>query len=61
VNDLAPIINKQVFDAFRERPELQERLRDAFKKMLWFYGFELIEEEDKLVVRFPSLPQQVGC
>lgn len=51
INDLAPIINQEVFDAFHERPELKEKLRGAFKKMLWFYGFELVEEEDKLVVR----------
>lgn len=41
VNDSAPIINKEVFDAFRSRPELRSKLREAFKKMLWFYGFEL--------------------
>ena len=51
VNDLAPIIDRQVFEAFRSRTDLQERLRDAFKKMLWFYGFELkADEEGKLVV-----------
>jgi hypothetical protein len=51
VNDRAPIIDRQVFEAFRSRTDLQERLRDAFKKMLWFYGFELkTDEEGKLVV-----------
>ena len=51
VNDRAPIIDRQVFEAFRSRTDLQERLRDAFKKMLWFYGFELkMDEEGELVV-----------
>jgi len=31
---------------------LRGRLRDAFKKMLWFYGFELVEEEGKVAVSF---------
>ncbi|KAL2069803.1 hypothetical protein VTL71DRAFT_14482 [Oculimacula yallundae] len=42
----APTINRQVFDAFRARPELRDRLRDSFKKILWFYGFELIGSEN---------------
>ena len=50
VNDRAPIIDRHVFEAFRARPELQDKLRDAFRKMLWFYGFELHAEECKLVV-----------
>ena len=41
----APTINRQVFDAFRARPELRNRLKDSFKKILWFYGFILIEGE----------------
>lgn len=51
MNDHAPIIDRQVFQAFQTRAELRDRLRDAFKKMLWFYGFELrTDEEGKLVV-----------
>lgn len=41
VNWDAPIIDRQVFDAFRSRPELRGRLRDSFQKILWFYGFKL--------------------
>ncbi|PBP19132.1 hypothetical protein BUE80_DR010063 [Diplocarpon rosae] len=44
VNWNAPVIDRQVFDAFRSRPELKEKLRDSFRKMLWFYGFELQTE-----------------
>lgn len=41
VNWNAPIIDRQVFDAFRSRNELQGKLRDSFQKILWFYGFKL--------------------
>lgn len=41
VNWSAPVINREVFEAFRSRLELREKLRESFKKMLWFYGFEL--------------------
>jgi hypothetical protein len=52
VNDRAPTINRQVFEAFRGRKELRDRLGDAFQKMLWFYGFELHTGEDgKAMVR----------
>ena len=37
----APTIDREVFNAFRSRPELQENLRKSFKRILWFYGFEL--------------------
>ncbi|KAH7346721.1 opioid growth factor receptor conserved region-domain-containing protein [Rhexocercosporidium sp. MPI-PUGE-AT-0058] len=47
----APTIDRQVFDAFRARPELRDRLKDSFKKILWFYGFELVDGEDGVKVR----------
>jgi len=50
VNDRAPIVDRLVFQAFRTRPELRDRLSDAFKKMLWFYGFELDADEEGSVV-----------
>jgi hypothetical protein len=40
-NDPAPIVDKEVFEAFRTRKELRDRLRDSFKRILWFYGFQL--------------------
>lgn len=46
----APTINRQVFDAFRARPELRDRLKDSFQKILWFYGFELADGEDGVKV-----------
>ncbi|KAH7397704.1 opioid growth factor receptor conserved region-domain-containing protein [Cadophora sp. MPI-SDFR-AT-0126] len=46
----APTINRQVFDAFRARPELRQRLKESFRKILWFYGFVLVEREDGIEV-----------
>ncbi len=50
VDWIAPTIDRAVFNAFRSRPELQENLRNSFKRMLWFYGFEL-KTEDGVKVR----------
>lgn len=41
VNWNAPVIDRQVFEAFRSRPELRSKMTDALRKMLWFYGFAL--------------------
>jgi len=56
INDRAPIINKEVFEAFRSRQELRDRLKDAFNKILWFYGFEMVEENGKIVVGVDTKP-----
>jgi hypothetical protein len=40
-NDPAPIIDKEVFEAFRTRMELRGRMRDSFERIMWFYGFQL--------------------
>jgi hypothetical protein len=59
VNDRAPIIDRKVFEVFREREDLRDKLREAFKKILWFYGFELgtNKEDGKLIVRESSLDE----
>jgi len=44
VNWNAPVIDRQVFDAFRSRSELRDNMRKAFERMLWFYGFQLSTE-----------------
>ncbi|PMD34734.1 hypothetical protein L207DRAFT_588248 [Hyaloscypha variabilis F] len=50
VNWDAPVINRQVFDAFRSRVELRGHLRDSFQKILWFYGFKLVYEDGEAKV-----------
>ena len=39
----AAVIDERVFDAFRARKDLRDSLRTAFKRILSFYGFELVE------------------
>ncbi|KAL9123443.1 MAG: hypothetical protein Q9187_000013 [Circinaria calcarea] len=46
----APIIDKATFEAFRSRPELQARLRNAFVRVLRFYGFVLTDKHGQLDV-----------
>jgi hypothetical protein len=46
INMSASTIDRQVFEAFRSRADLRDRLMDSFKKMLWFYGFELGADAD---------------
>lgn len=45
-NDSAPILDKKVFDAFRSREELRDRLRDSFEVMLRFYGLRLCQDDN---------------
>ncbi|OAL56373.1 hypothetical protein IQ07DRAFT_5527 [Pyrenochaeta sp. DS3sAY3a] len=45
----APIVNREVFDAFRAQSELRQQLKRSFMRMLHFYGFEIVgaaENED---------------
>jgi hypothetical protein len=49
----ATIIDRRVFDAFRARPELQGKLREAFMRMLSFYGLVWVEGEGGECVRHP--------
>lgn len=37
----APVVDREVFEAFRSREELRAGLRSSFERMLAFYGFEL--------------------
>ncbi|KAI4243989.1 MAG: hypothetical protein L6R40_003200 [Gallowayella cf. fulva] len=42
INPSAPIIDEQTFTLFRTSPDLQSQLRKSLKRMLQFYGFELV-------------------
>ena len=46
INDPAPIVDKEVFQAFRARSDLRNRLKDSFQRMLWFYGFQLQKDNE---------------
>ncbi|MGO8809488.1 MAG: opioid growth factor receptor-related protein [Candidatus Sulfotelmatobacter sp.] len=39
-NLAAPVLNRESIQAFRARPDLQEKLRVSFLRMMNFYGLE---------------------
>lgn len=43
----APIIDREVMNAFRARSELRDRLRLSFERMLDFYGFEVVGRKEE--------------
>jgi hypothetical protein len=45
-NYSAPIIDRAVMEAFRARPELRNRLRQSLVRVLDFYGFEVVSDEE---------------
>lgn len=45
-NHDAPLVDRATFEAFRSRSDLRDRLREALKCMLDFYGLELQESTD---------------
>ncbi len=47
----APIIDRNVFDAFRSRKDLRDNLFKSFERMLWFYGFKPNFSDGKLKVQ----------
>ncbi|MCJ1470750.1 hypothetical protein MMC07_009397 [Pseudocyphellaria aurata] len=49
-NPDAPVISSGVFTAFRTRPELRNRLKESFRRMLKFYGLKLHEDGAKETV-----------
>ncbi|KAK5137877.1 hypothetical protein LTR08_006646 [Meristemomyces frigidus] len=52
INPDAPIITKEVRDAFLQRPELRQNLQRAFGRMCSFYGLEM--QQTGGVVRGPE-------
>jgi hypothetical protein len=44
INWSATIIDRRVFDAFRSKPELRDKLQAALSRMLSFYGFQWLED-----------------
>ena len=50
-NSTAPLLTRDVIQEFRTRPELQEKVRVSFLRMLRFYGFEFQAGEQVSVIR----------
>ena len=53
-NPDAPVLTEEVIAAFRADPQLRERLLKSFERMLRFYGFETVEDEDGLAIKRAS-------
>ena len=62
VNPWAPLITKEVYEAFRDREELRSELLQAFLRMLEFYGFTLSTSESdgekKLIIPAQNFNEQ---
>ena len=60
-NYSAPIVNREVFNAFRSRPEIRAQLRKALARMLKFYGFKFNHPEgchEEIIVADPPIHNQ---
>lgn len=53
-NVAAPVLNRESIQEFRERPDLQEKLRVSFRRMLSFYGLETPSGEQIAITRAPN-------
>ena len=55
-NVAAPVLNREVIEAFRTRLDLQRNLRASFLRMIGFYGLEVCPAEPITVTRGLSFP-----
>jgi len=53
-NVAAPVLNLESIQEFRTRPDLQEKLRVSFLRMINFYGLEARSGEQITVTRAPN-------
>jgi len=53
-NVSAPVLNREAIQQFRARPDLQEKLRVSFRRMMSFYGLETHSGEQVSVNRAPN-------
>ncbi len=53
-NLAAPVLNRESIGEFRARPDLQEKLRVSFRRMMIFYGLETRSGEQVTVNRAPN-------
>lgn len=54
----APIIDREVMEAFHARSDLQDRLRLSFERMLHFYGFVIAAKQDKEKPKSEQKPKE---
>jgi hypothetical protein len=53
-NAAAPILTRESMQEFRRSPELQQKLRVSFRRMMNFYGLEVRSGEQLTVTRAPN-------
>ncbi|MGA8345099.1 MAG: opioid growth factor receptor-related protein [Candidatus Sulfotelmatobacter sp.] len=53
-NLAAPVLNRESIQEFRARPDLQEKLRVSFLRLMNFYGLEARSGEQITVTRAPT-------
>jgi hypothetical protein len=53
-NLAAPVLDRESIQEFRTRPELQQKLRRSFLRLMNFYGFEARSGEQITVTRAPN-------
>jgi hypothetical protein len=53
-NLAAPVLTRESIQDFRKRPDLQEKLRVSFLRMMNFYGFEARSGQQITVTRAPN-------
>ncbi len=53
-NLAAPVLDRESIQEFRKRPDLQEKLRVSFLRMMNFYGLEARSGEQIAVTRTPN-------
>jgi hypothetical protein len=53
-NAAAPVLTQKSMQEFRRRPELQQKLRVSFLRMMNFYGLEVRSGEQLTVTRAPN-------
>jgi hypothetical protein len=59
-NIAAPVLNREVIQEFRTRPELQQKLRVSFLRMVNFYGLEVRSGEQITVARTPNFAAEAA-
>jgi hypothetical protein len=60
-NLAAPVLNRESIQEFRARPDLQEKLRVSFLRMVNFYRLEARSGEQIAVTRAPTFVAKATC
>jgi hypothetical protein len=59
-NTAAPVLTHESIQEFRSRPELQQKLRSSFLRMMTFYALEVRSGEHITVIRAPNFAAEAA-